>query len=1095
MRSHAILFAVTALPAFLMPCSAALTGSYSFSTSQTGGVTVTPYNNASFAIPAGPSFCIGPNTNNCISTGLSGNITFSGNQVIFSFFGGTQSASGTFVLNLYGFNPAEIASVTYNSGALVTGSFNLTSFTPGSMVFTGTVDNGNFSASNGRTIVFDIVTVKPPVISKSFNPVRITPGANSTLTLNLSNPNAANAVSGVGVTDNLPAGMTIANPSGLTNTCGGAAGAVAGLTSVTLTGGSMPAGGSCSITVQVTSNEGIKNNVTGAVTHSFGSGNTASATLTAISPPVLTKTFGASNIDTRATTSLTFNLRNPNISLSLSGLAFSDTLPAGLVIATPAAITGSCGGGAITAAAGSNTVSLSGGALAAGASCTFAANVASDGSVVGTLNNTTSAVTSVEAAAGAAATASLSVLEPPVPSAGFSPARIIPESTSTLTLSFRNPNTSVPLSGVGVVDNLPGGVTVANPNNLNNTCSGTATANPGSTSVTLAGGAIPAGTTCTVSVRVTSNEGIKNNVTGAVSYTGGSGKTASATLSAISPPVLTAAFGAASIETKATTSLTFTLRNPNSTLALSALAFTDTLPAGLVVATPPAITGSCGGGVIAAAAASNAISLNGAALAAGVTCTFAVNVSSDGSTLGNLANATSVVTSAEAGAGAAASATVSVTFDPPTVSAAFTPSRIKPGANSTLTLSIKNTNTTIQLNGVGLGNTLPAGVTIASPNGLSNNCGGTVAATAGSNSITLSGGAVPAGFTCTVSLRVTSNEGVKNNVTSPVTYTGGAGGTASATLSAATPPSIINTFAALSVGNGTPTTMTFILQNPNSSVPLTGLAFTNNLPTGLVLAAADTVTGNCGGGTIVAAPGTGAITLSGAALPAGGSCTFKVNVVGDGKAVGYLKNSTGQVASAEAVLGDAAAALIFAGDPFEVRYAVNSGVVNILNTGASGAALQSGTTASITGSICANIFTFAPDEQMVGCCSCAVTPNGLASLSVRQDLLSNTLTASVPNAIVIKIVATLPVAGSCVGSAAGVETAVLAEGLKSFGSTVHAAPVAGQFAVVETPFSPATLSPGELSRLGNLCTFIQANGSGYGLCRACRLGGQGADSE
>jgi hypothetical protein len=46
--------------------------------------------------------------------------------------------------------------------------------------------------------------------------------------------------------------------------------------------------------------------------------------------------------------------------------------------------------------------------------------------------------------------------------------------------------------------------------------------------------------------------------------------------------------------------------------------------------------------------------------------------------------------------------------------------------------------------------------------------------------------------------------------------------------------------------------------------------------------------------------------------------------------------------------------------------------------------------------------------------------------------------------------------------------------------------------VTETPFLPATLSAGEASRLTNLCTFINANGSGFGICRSCRLGGLGA---
>ena len=39
--------------------------------------------------------------------------------------------------------------------------------------------------------------------------------------------------------------------------------------------------------------------------------------------------------------------------------------------------------------------------------------------------------------------------------------------------------------------------------------------------------------------------------------------------------------------------------------------------------------------------------------------------------------------------------------------------------------------------------------------------------------------------------------------------------------------------------------------------------------------------------------------------------------------------------------------------------------------------------------ICVNVYTFSPDEQMISCCSCLVTPDSLVSLSARNDLISN----------------------------------------------------------------------------------------------------------
>jgi hypothetical protein len=183
--------------------------------------------------------------------------------------------------------------------------------------------------------------------------------------------------------------------------------------------------------------------------------------------------------------------------------------------------------------------------------------------------------------------------------------------------------------------------------------------------------------------------------------------------------------------------------------------------------------------------------------------------------------------------------------------------------------------------------------------------------------------------------------------------------------------------------------------------------------------------------------------------------------------------------------------------PYQVRYASNlnigDSVINITNSGARGADLQAGTAASITGSICANVYAFSPDEQMISCCSCPVTPNGLRALSAQRDLISNTLTPAVPTSITIKLLATVPVGGSCNNSAAAVTTNELAPGMLAWGTTIHAAPVTPVvYSVTETPFSPATLSAGELFRLGTLCNFILANGSGFGVCRSCQLGGLGA---
>ena len=128
-------------------------------------------------------------------------------------------------------------------------------------------------------------------------------------------------------------------------------------------------------------------------------------------PPTVLKAFGGASVALNGTTTLTFDISNPNTSLSLSGVGFTDTLPSGQVVATPNGLTGTCGGGTITAAAGSASVGLSGSTLGAGSLCTFTVNVTATTS--GTQNNTTGAITSNEAGSGGMASASLVVASTP----------------------------------------------------------------------------------------------------------------------------------------------------------------------------------------------------------------------------------------------------------------------------------------------------------------------------------------------------------------------------------------------------------------------------------------------------------------------------------------------------------------------------------------------------------------------------------------------------------------------------------------------------------------------------------------------------------
>ena len=130
--------------------------------------------------------------------------------------------------------------------------------------------------------------------------------------------------------------------------------------------------------------------------------------------PTIGKAFSPGTIVRSGTAALIFTLGNPAANTGvLTGVNFTDTLPGGMVVATPSGLAGSCGGGIITATAGSNSVSLSGATLAQNVACTFSVNVTA--STMGNYFNTTGAIASTNSATGGTASASLLVPADPIP--------------------------------------------------------------------------------------------------------------------------------------------------------------------------------------------------------------------------------------------------------------------------------------------------------------------------------------------------------------------------------------------------------------------------------------------------------------------------------------------------------------------------------------------------------------------------------------------------------------------------------------------------------------------------------------------------------
>ncbi len=235
-------------------------------------------------------------------------------------------------------------------------------------------------------------------VNKQFAPININPNQISKLTIELYN-NKPTPVTNAAFTDNLPAGVEIADSPNIDNKCGGTVTAVAGGTSVQLTGGIIPPSstvvGKCSITVDVTSKVNSSNpqtytneipiaGLTGTQdgnTEKNAEAGSASLVVEPLKPVTGSKSFSTDILHGNGeATTMTITLNNPNL-LALTEVELTDNLPAGMKVAATPNIQNTCSG-TLTATAGSNSVKLTGGTIAKQGSCTIKVNLeASDATV------------------------------------------------------------------------------------------------------------------------------------------------------------------------------------------------------------------------------------------------------------------------------------------------------------------------------------------------------------------------------------------------------------------------------------------------------------------------------------------------------------------------------------------------------------------------------------------------------------------------------------------------------------------------------------------------------------------------------------------
>ncbi len=819
--------------------------------------------------------------------------------------------------------PQRVRGIT-NANCTVTISVVGTNAGVNPVTLTNTIPVGNFGgvaySSGGAGLVVKAVTSVGG--SKSFSPATILQGQVSTLTITLTNSAAAQAMI-TSFTDNLTTlgaspQFTVAASPAASTTCGGGLNAAPGATTVTLSGGNaIPAGGTCTITVPVqasaTASTGTRTNsiAQGALVTNQGR-TQAAITGNLVVNPVLSvaKAFAPTTVAAGADTRLTITLTRAAGASALSGLAFTDTLPAGHLVSTTPNLVNNCGG-AVTANSGTGTVALAGGILAGGAaatSCTILVNVTTPSGTAGAPTNTIAAgaVTSTQgfvnpAAANAVITR---VLTSVTLNKSFSPTSVLVGGTSTLTINVINTNANaLAITSGALTDALPAGMIIATPPAATNTCGGALTAVAGASSLSLANGSIAANATCTITVNVVTNaSGNLTNTLGAGAFTSAQGVTnplpASATLAAtgVADLAITKTDGVASVTPGSTTTYTIVARN-NGPNAVAGASVVDTPPAGVT------FTGwTCVASAGSACNASGSGPINElVTLLNGGTATFTVTAAIAPGATGSITNTATIVAPAtvvdtNAGNNTASDTDTLVPVTSLAIGKTDGSATYTPGTGAIYTITVTNAGPS-DATSVTLADTLPAGVSqsagatcVAGPGA---SCG---AITNLGTGFSVAGAYVPTGgsslvYTVPVSFGVGMvAASITNSVTAANAASSGPGSTATATdtdtLALVSDVAITKTDGSPTYTPGSPVTYTIVASNAGPS-PVAGATVNDIVPAAIT---SPTWTCVASPGSSCPASGSGNIGAS-VNLLVGGTATFTLTGTVSPAATGNLVNT------------------------------------------------------------------------------------------------------------------------------------------------------------------------------------------------------------
>ncbi|MEM1056355.1 MAG: T9SS type A sorting domain-containing protein [Bacteroidota bacterium] len=654
----------------------------------------------------------------------------------------------------------------------------------------------------------------------------------------------------------------------------------------------------------------------------------------ALAQPSFSKTFLPDQIGPGSVSTLSFRIDNSDFATPVTDIAFTDVLPAGVTIATPAVASTTCGGdrdagpASLVAPDGGGTITFSGASVPGFSVCNVTVNVTS--STPGTYTNLSGDLTSSAGNSGTA-TDDLTVdANRPGFTKSFSPSTTTFGTRSRLTLTVDNTLNTNSAFRVQFTDELPTGLVIANPSAASTSCEqGTLSAPPGSSTISFTPNfvldpTVGAGATCTVTVDVIASttgqlENVTSELVAATTFSGiqqTSGK-AGAILAVVPASLtLTKSFTNDPVSPGGTVGLEFTIRNLSRFGGATDIAFTDDLEAtlaGLVLAqTPPSSV--CNGGTLSFDA--GVLSLSGGTLPLEGTCTFSVSLAVPGGTEpGTYPNVTSQVSAMSGGTailGPPASDDL-VVAAVPVLTKEFVDDPVTPGSPVTLRFGITNTSTTSSATALAftdpipfLGNPLIA--TLPSPGFCGPSSFIFTTIVGGIPTLQVQDVSLDAGASCSFDVILTVPEGTSGgsytNTTDPISGTvDGAtavGNRATDDLVVLEGVSIAKQFTDAPVSPGGTVTLQFTLNAPSEgdAPNATAIAFTDDLDavlTGLV-STSGTQADVCGTGSSLS--GTSTLSFTGGTLAAGESCTFTATLaVPVGAAAGTYTNTTSPVSS------------------------------------------------------------------------------------------------------------------------------------------------------------------------------------------------------